>query len=173
MSRLKTILAWLHRRAEQFVALLLGSMFVTFLIQIVFRYVLNLPLGWTVEYVAIAWLWGILFGYAFVIRDVDIIRLDIVYNAMPPNVRRVMDVVGGLVCAGILIWSLPKAYGYVTFMKVERTAYIRLPFDLVFSIYLPFAVAVIVRLLLGVWHALRGDTHYVDPLEAAAADDRI
>ena len=48
-------------------------------------------------------------------------------------------------------------------MNVERTAYIQLPFDLVFSIYLPFAVAVIVRLLLNVWHAIRGDSHYVDP----------
>ena len=133
-------MSWLHRRAENFVALLLLSMFMTFLIQIVFRYLLNLPLGWTVEYVAIAWLWGILFGYAFVIRDVDIIRLDIVYNAMPPAIRRVMDITGGLVMAGILIWSLPKAYEYVTFMKVERTSYIQLPFDLVFSIYLPFAV---------------------------------
>ncbi len=173
MARFANIVAWLQRRAENFVALLLLSMFATFLIQIVFRYVLNLPLGWTVEYVAIAWLWGILFGYAFVIRDVDIIRLDILYNAVPPNGRRMMDVVGGLVCAGILAWSLPKAYEFVTFMKVERTAYIQLPFDLLFSIYIPFAVAVIVRTLLNVWHAVRGDTRYVDPIEAAGADDRI
>ena len=173
MDQLKLIVSWLHRRAENFVALLLLSMFMTFLVQIVFRYLLNLPLGWTVEYVAIAWLWGILFGYAFVIRDVDIIRLDILYNAMPPAIRRFMDITGGLVMAGILTWSLPKAYEYVTFMKVERTSYIQLPFDLVFSIYLPFAVSIIVRLLLNVWHAIRGDSRYVDPLEAAGADDRI
>ena len=102
MNRLKSICGWLRRRAENFVALLLGSMFVTFLIQIVFRYVLNLPLGWTVEYVAIAWLWGILFGYAFVIRNDDIIRLDLVYYAVPPPVRRAMDIVAGLACAAIL-----------------------------------------------------------------------
>ena len=115
----------------------------------------------------------ILFGYAFVIRDIDIIRLDILYNAMPPAIRRAMDIVGGLACAAIIAWSLPKAFGYVTFMKVERTAYIQLPFDLVFSIYPPFAVAVIIRSLLNVWHAVRGNTRYIDPLEAAAADDRI
>ena len=173
MDRLKSIMWWLRRRAENVIALLLGSMFVTFLIQIVFRYVLNLPLGWTIEYVSIAWLWGILFGYAFVIRDIDIIRLDILYNLMPPAIRRAMDIAGGLACAGILAWSLPKAYGYVAFMKVERTAYMQLPFDVVFSIYPPFAAAVMVRSLLNVWHAIRGDTHYIDPLEAAAADDRI
>ena len=95
------------------------------------------------------------------------------YGMLEKQFRRFMDIAGGLVMAGILTWSLPKAYEYVTFMKVERTSYIQLPFDLVFSIYLPFAVSIIVRLLLNVWHAIRGDSRYVDPLEAAGADDRI
>lgn len=155
MPSLLRIGSWLRRRAENIVALLLASMFVTFLIQIVFRYLLNLPLGWTVEYVAIAWLWGILFGYSFVVRNDDEIRLDIVYQAMSHNVRRVMDVIGGLVIAGVMAWSLPAAYEYITFMSIERTAYMRLPFDLVFSIYIAFAVAIIVRSLFGAWRALR------------------
>jgi C4-dicarboxylate transporter, DctQ subunit len=173
MARLESIASALRGFAELVVALLLASMFVTFLIQILFRYVLSLPLGWTVEYVAIAWLWGILFGYAFVIRDDDVIRLDLVYNALPEKTRRVMDVVSGLACAGILIGSLPKAYDFVTFMKVERTAYIQLRFDLVFSIYLPFAVAVIIRSLLTVWRAIRGRPLEHDPIRAAGADEYI
>ena len=173
MSVWTKIASWLRGSAEAVVALLLASMFVTFLIQIAFRYVLNLPLGWTVEYVAIAWLWGILFGYAFVVREEDVIRLDLLYNAVPEKGRRAMDIVSGLVCAGILAWSLPKAYDYVTFMGIERTAYIRLPFNLVFSIYIPFAVAVIIRSLISVWRAARGHSHYVDPIQSAGADERI
>ena len=59
MNRLNSIFDWLARRAENFLALILGALFMSFLIQIVFRYLLNLPLGWTVEFVSIAWLWGI------------------------------------------------------------------------------------------------------------------
>lgn len=81
MTDLARVLRPLRLTADTIAALLLGSMFATFILQIAFRYVLNQPLGWTVEYVAIAWLWGILFGYAFVIRDADVIRLDIVYAA--------------------------------------------------------------------------------------------
>ena len=51
MQRLSNIRDWLGRRAEEVLAVVLASLFVTFLIQIVFRYVLNLPLGWTIEYV--------------------------------------------------------------------------------------------------------------------------
>lgn len=173
MARWREVGLWLHRRAENLAALAVASMFVTFLIQILFRYVLNLPLGWTVEYVALVWLWGILFGYAFVIREADIVRLDLLYNAVSPRVQRAMDVVGNLTCAAILAWSLPKAYQYVTFMKIERTAYMLMRFDIAFSIYVPFVVAVIVRLLINAWRAIASGWHHPDPVEAAGADDRI
>jgi TRAP-type C4-dicarboxylate transport system permease small subunit len=163
----------LRRGAEIVLALMLASMFVCFLVQVVFRYALNLPVGWTIEYVAIAWLWGILFGYAFVVRDEDVIRLDIFYAAVPERAQRVMDVVSGLACAGILAWSLPKAYEYVTFMKIERTSYMRIPFDLVFSIYLPFAVSVIVRSLMTVWGAVTGHYHHADPIRSPGADESV
>lgn len=173
MDAMRALARRLLKGAEILLALMLASMFVCFLVQIVFRYVLNLPVGWTIEYVAIAWLWGILFGYAFVVRDADIVRLDIVYSAMPEKVQRAMDVISGLTCAGILAWSLPKVYEFVTFMRVERTAYLQIPFDLVFSIYLPFAVAVIVRSLMTVWGAIVGRYHHADQIVSPGADERV
>lgn len=158
MEKLPAIRDWLGRRAEEILALILASLFVTFLIQIVFRYFLNLPLGWTIEYVSIAWLWGILFGYAFVIRDSEIIRLDIIYGAVPVKVQRAMDIFTGLTCAAIFLWSLPYVWDYVTFMAIEKTAYMRIRFDYVFAIYVPFAISIVIRSLIDVWHAIRG-TH--------------
>ena len=148
MERLKSLARWGERGAEVVLALILGSLFLSFLIQIVFRYLLNLPLGWTVEFVSIAWLWGILFSFTFVIKTGDMIRLDIVYNAVPRGARRAMDVFAGLTVAAIFAYTLPHAWDYVTFMKIERTAAFRWPFDLVFAIYIPFHIAVIVRMLL-------------------------
>lgn len=147
---------FLEQRAQNILALVLASLFVSFLIQIVFRYLLNLPLGWTVEYVSIAWLWGILFGYAFVVREQDVIRLDILYSAVSTPVRRIMDAFTGVVCAGIFIWTLPNVYDYITFMAIERTAYMQIRFDLVFMIYIPFALSVIIRSLMTVWQAIAG-----------------
>jgi C4-dicarboxylate transporter, DctQ subunit len=171
MDKLKTIRNWLGRRAEELLALVLASLFVTFLIQIVFRYFLNLPLGWTIEYVSIAWLWGILFGYAFVTRDREIIRLDIVYGSVSVKVQRIMDVFTGLTVALIFLWSLPKVWDYVTFMAIERTAYMRIRFDYVFAIYIPFAISIAIRSLINVWQAIRG-THpkYTTGMDAAGHD---
>ena len=41
-------------------------------------------------------------------------------------------------------------------MKVQKTAYMQLRFDLVFSIYVVFVVAVIARYLWLCWQVLRG-----------------
>lgn len=169
MPALARLTGPLRRLARTIAALLLASMFVTFLLQILFRYVFNDPLGWSVEWVAIAWLWGILFGYAFVVEDRDIVRLDLVYAMAGRGVQRAMRVAGGLVVAGLMLWTLPAVWGYVRFMEVERTAVLRLPFDLVFAVYLPFAVSVAVRALLDAWHGLAGTGRHAVPSHAGPA----
>lgn len=149
--------------ANHLTAALLFSMFVVFILQIIFRYLLGWPVLWTVEWVTIAWLWGILFSFAFVIKTRDMIRLDIVYNAVPPGWRRGMDVFTGLTTAAIFAWTLPAAWEYVTFMEIERTAAFRWRFDLVFGIYIPFHIAVIIRMLLVAWGGIFGMQQSEDP----------
>ena len=50
MDKFAPVSAWLKARAENVIALLLLSMFVTFLLQILFRRVLGWSVGWTVEW---------------------------------------------------------------------------------------------------------------------------
>ena len=171
MEQLKATWGWLGRRAENILALLLFSMFVTFLLQIVFRYFLNLPIGWTVEWVTIAWLWGILFGFAFVVREADIIRLDVLYSALPRAARRVMDVLTGLTIAAIFLYTLPASWDYIDFMMREKTAYMRVPFFWVFVIYIPFALSVAVRGLISAWAGLTGAGRLHDTSKNAETHD--
>lgn len=137
-------------------SLLLVTMFGSFLLQIFFRYIMGWSVGWTIEYVSIAWLWIILFGYAFVVRENDVIKLDILYAYLPEKTKRVFDFFTNLTCGMILILSLPKSIEYIEFMSIERTAYLRINFALLFSIYVPFAVVVSFRCLLNAWNALKG-----------------
>ncbi|MGB4558227.1 MAG: TRAP transporter small permease, partial [Burkholderiaceae bacterium] len=41
--------------------------------------------------------------------------------------------------------SLPGAWDYVTFMKVEKSSYLGVRMDITYSIYIAFVVAVIAR----------------------------
>ena len=144
-SRLAGLGAWFHARAENILAAMLAVMFSVFILQIVFRYILNLPIGWTHEISVIMWLWMVLFGTAFVVRDSEEIRFDIVYSAVSDRWRRVMVVISAITLIFFFAISLPAVVDYVTFMKVEKTAYLKIRFDWLYSIYAIFAVATIVR----------------------------
>lgn len=147
---------WLGRGAETVLAALLGVMFLAFLLQIVFRYVLNAPSGWASELTVIAWLWGVLWGAAFVVREGEEVRFDLLHGALGPRGRRLAGVVTGLAIVGLYALSLPATLEYVRFMRVERTAYLKIRFDHLFSIYVLFVVAVLARYVWILCRLVRG-----------------
>lgn len=148
--------AWLRRRAENFAAALLAVMFVAFMVQIVFRYLLNFPIGWSSELTVITWLWLVLWGAAFVVKESEEIRFDLIYGSVGRRTRRIMAIITGIAIVAVYAVSLPATVDYVSFMKVEKTAYLKIRFDWLFSIYVLFAVAIIVRYLWILWRLLRG-----------------
>ena len=144
-STSRAIGSWLARRAENIAAAMLAAMFAAFLLQIAFRYLLGLPIGWTHEISVVLWLWLVLWGAAFVVSEREEIRFDIIYGAVGPNGRRVMCVITALALVALYVVSFPAVFDYVAFMKVEKTAYLKIRFDVLFSIYVVFVVAVIIR----------------------------
>ena len=136
---------WLKRRANDVAVGLMGLMFISFLLQIAFRYVLNQPLGWTEEVTVLCWVWVVLWCAAFVLSNNDEIRFDIVYTLVPPRVRRLFTAASSIAFVVLLLMSLPASWSYVAFMKREHTAYLHLRLDAMYSIYVIFVLACIVK----------------------------
>jgi C4-dicarboxylate transporter DctQ subunit len=159
--------SWLRKRAENVIVALFAIMFISFLLQIAFRYLLNRPLGWTDEVVVLWWVWLVLWGAAFILSDKDEIRFDIVYELVPERTRRTFTAVSSLALVVLFVVSLPAAWNYVLFMKREKSAYLGMQFDYLYSIYVIFSVACIVRHGWIAWNAFRGR----NLLDAGARDD--
>jgi C4-dicarboxylate transporter DctQ subunit len=160
---------WLRRRAENVIALLFAVMFMAFLVQIVFRYVFNFPIGWTSELTIVTWIWLVLWGAAFVVTEREEIRFDLIYAAVGDRTRRIMAIITGLSLIGLYLVSLPAVVDYVTFMKVEKTAYLKIRFDHLYSIYVVFVVAVLARYVWLVVAAIRGKAPApFDPTQASS-----
>jgi len=141
----QSIIAWLRRRAENVMVLLLSVMFATFIVQIFARYILNRPVGWSEEVIIATWLWTVLWGAAFVVRDSEEIRFDILHSNISARARRILSIFTGAALVMLYAISLPGAWSYVSFMKVERSAYLRVPLNWLYSIYVIFLVACILR----------------------------
>jgi TRAP-type C4-dicarboxylate transport system permease small subunit len=151
-----SVVRWLRRRADDVAVALIATMFVSFLLQIFFRYVLNRPLGWTEEVTVLCWVWVVLWGASFVVADAEEVRFDIVYNAVPAGARRVFTIVACAALVVLMALSLPATWRYVAFMRREHSAYLGMRFDVLYSIYVVFAVVCIVRQARVAWRAWRG-----------------
>ena len=146
----------LRHAAEGFCGLLLVLMFLCFMVQIITRYVFNYPFGWTDEASVFFWVWGTLWGAAFVIRERNEIRFDIFYSSLSEKTRARAAVITGICCIALFAVSLPATYSYVRFLKVEKAAYMPIRLDYLYSIYVIFVVAAIARYTMVVYKALRG-----------------
>jgi len=156
-ARVFAVAQWLRRRAENVAVALLAVMFGAFILQIFFRYVLGNPLGWSEELIIATWLWTVLWGAAFTLGESEEIRFDIIYSQISELTRRVFTVITGLALVLLYGISLPAAYNYVSFMKVEHSAYLRVPLNWMYSVFVIFMVACIARYCWLTWRAVRGD----------------
>jgi TRAP-type C4-dicarboxylate transport system permease small subunit len=166
---MRAIGVWLRRRAENVAAAMIAVMFAAFIVQIVFRYVFNFPIGWTSELTVVMWLWLVLWGAAFVVKESEEIRFDLLSGAVGRRTRIAMGVIAAVALVVLYAASLPATYKYVTFMRVERTSYLKIRFDWLFSIYLVFALAAITRYVWILSRLLRGEEiDEVDPTKASS-----
>jgi len=153
---MRVALAWLRRRAEDVAAAMLAVMFAAFLLQIVFRYAFNFPVGWTSELTVVMWLWLVLWGAAFVVKESEEVRFDLLYGAVGRRGRIVMGILAALALLVLYGASLKASWDYVTFMKVEKSSYLKIRMDWLYSIFLVFLVAILVRYAWLLWQLLRG-----------------
>jgi C4-dicarboxylate transporter DctQ subunit len=148
---------WIRRRAENIVAAMLAIMFVAFIIQIASRYFFNFPIGWSSELSVVAWLYMVLIGSALWLKESEEIRFDLVSGSLGPRGRRVIGIIVAAVGLVLFAMSFPATWKYVTFMKVESSSYLKVRLDILYSVYLLFAAAIIVRYAWDVWRMMRGE----------------
>jgi C4-dicarboxylate transporter DctQ subunit len=148
---------FLQARAENVAVALLAVMFLSFMLQIVSRYVFQNPIGWTLEVCLTMWLWLVFWTSAFCLRDRDHVRFDMFYAAARPSVRRVFAIVSAVAIIAGIAAALPATLDYITFYKIKKSATLRIRLDIVFSVYAIFAVAIITRYALRIWQVSRGE----------------
>jgi C4-dicarboxylate transporter, DctQ subunit len=148
-------------------ALMLGALFIVFLMQVAARYVFNAPLLWTLEACLTLWLWTVFWGGAFILREKDHVRFDVVYTAVGVRMRRALAFVSAVAIAGGFLAALPATWSYISFYQIKNSSVIGIRLDIVFSIYAIFAVMMILRYALrGVLLARGADPDVLDAREA-------
>lgn len=99
MQRISDIL---NRITEGILVIVLAGMAVVVFLQVIFRYVLNLPLFWTEELARYCLVWSSLLGSAVAVKRGQHIAVTIFMERLPPALRRWLTMVALISVAAIL-----------------------------------------------------------------------
>jgi len=132
----------LQRLAEVVAAAVFALLFLTFIVQVVMRFVFDRPLAWSDELIVILYILIVFWSAATLLKEKDHVMLDLVYAALPPAGQRAFALVGAGLTAALLLVLLPQALDYVRFMGREKTPVLDVPFSLVFAPFLLFIALV-------------------------------
>jgi len=103
-------------------------------LQVFFRYVLNRPFSWTEEVAQLLFLWLIYLGSVLALRSDKHLVVDLLYVALPPNLRRIVDWVIKLLMGLFLVVLTKEGYGLVISEMASVTAALELPVGIVYLI---------------------------------------
>lgn len=149
---MRRLIDGLRHGADAVAAGLLAAIFVLFLLQIVTRYVIRQPLGWTLEACLLAWLWLVFWSAAFTLNNRDHVRFNILSESVRPGTRKWFAAIAAVIMLATFSLSFMPTLDFVDFMAIESTSLLKFRFDHVFAIYLVFAAAIILR---SAWTLLR------------------
>ncbi len=145
---------FLRKIANAIGGLLFLALFVTFIVQIVARFVFNQPLPWSDELAVILYLWVILWASAFVVPEREHVMFDLLWNAASPATRRLMRMVGHTLIGGLALAAIPASWEYVHFMARENTAVLGVSFEWVFMPFVLLLIALVARSSYGLLQAI-------------------
>ncbi len=138
--------------------LLVAVMFASFIIQIGSRYIFNAPTDWTHELILMCWLWLVFWGAAFMLKDTDHVKFDVLYNMGGERARRTMALISAVLFAGIFAFSAPATWDFISFKSIRTSDTLGIRLDIVFFVYMIFLGGTIVHYGLRAFRLMRGDS---------------
>ncbi len=140
---LAMLIARLKRFAEYVSATAFAGMFGAFMIQIVSRYVFDMPVSWSLEICSITYIWIVFWTSDLLVRERQHIIFDVLYLKFPPRWRRWVGIFN-TACLGLtFLAGLSVTLDYI-FGQMRKTMILHIPLSWVYSCFGIFMIAVIV-----------------------------
>jgi len=125
---MKKLYAFLLNIVELYIpAVTFTVMFSVFIIQIIFRYALNMPLKWTYEVTVLAFIWTTLLGACYMRRVGKHINFNMFYNGRSEKTQLIFRLAGnGIVLFTCAVCFIPTIK-YLDFLFIDKSPVLRLP----------------------------------------------
>jgi TRAP-type C4-dicarboxylate transport system permease small subunit len=134
-------------------------LFLTFILQVFFRYVLNSPLTWTQDAIVIGFCWTVILGACYTMRKKGHVQFTMLYEAYSPKVAAWARLAGNLLIIVTFILMVIPSFRYAFFLGFQKTPVLRVSYTWIFLPFTYFLLSVIGYTIAPViedWKVIRG-----------------
>ena len=118
-------------------------LFVLFVVNVFFRYVVNAPLTWPYELITLGFVWTAIFAATYVRRIHGHVQFTLAYDAVSPKKQRIFRILANSAIVIAFSIAFPATLDWVLFMGFKATANLKIPFSLGFFPVVPFLLLII------------------------------
>lgn len=130
LSNINSFLAWI---AEKLVSLFLLINVSVVFIGVIFRYVLNQPLGWVYELTIYLMMWSAFVGSSVVTRKKEHIAVDFLKNRLPVKYKKIVMILVNILVLIFLYIIIKNGITMIELTRGSRTPSLELPVVWIYS----------------------------------------
>lgn len=118
-------------------------MFITFILQIVMRYIFKYPLTWAYEVTVIGFSWTVILGACYAMRTRSHVKFTLLYDMLSGKKAAILRSLGNLILIIGFILLIVPSYKYVTFMNFQSTSVFKIKLSWIFAPFVYFLISII------------------------------
>ncbi len=127
---------WLDKHFEETVLILLMiGISCTMFLQVIMRYVFNMPLTWPEELSRYMWIWTVFFSMSYTIYMRNMLRVDVLAEFLPLRVKQGLEI--AIQFLSLIIYSIFAYYSLIVYRSLVISGRVspalRIPMYLVYS----------------------------------------
>ncbi|MDF2615553.1 MAG: transporter small permease subunit [Sedimentibacter sp.] len=152
MNNIKKILSFIRNCVEIYIPVASFSiMFVTFIAQVFFRYVLRQPISWAYEVTVVCYLWTVILGACLAQRKNSHVTFTLVYDRLSVKGKALCSFFGNLIIAVAFAVSLVPSIKYIDFIKIQETSVLHVGMNIIYAPYILFLFFILAYILVDLY----------------------
>ncbi|MHB0896424.1 MAG: TRAP transporter small permease [Spirochaetales bacterium] len=118
-------------------------LFITFIVQVFYRYVIRLPLMWPEELSTFCFIWTTLLSAAYIRRIHGHVAFTLLYDKLPESKKVIVRLISNTLVLAAFLIPLKAIFIYLKAMYVEKSSVLRIPFSIGYGPVLVFFILII------------------------------
>lgn len=118
-------------------------MFLTFILQIVARYLFKFPLTWAYEVTVIGFSWTVILGACYAMRTQTHVKFTLIVDMLSPKKAAIVKTLGNFIIVIAFVALIFPSYEYVKFMNFQSTSVFKVKLSYIFAPFVYFIISII------------------------------